>query len=307
MRKAFTLIELLVVIAIIAILAAILFPVFAQAKLAGKKTKSLSNVKQIGTAQVMYATDNDDYTQSIWGNPDPSQCNETLKLWQGCSNEWWIPLFPYFKTIDLIYSDERKDPDTSWIRNGIFGAKYYSAYGYNWGPWGWRGGGMLGQQTYPDYPSTKRNFNSGKPMTAIVNPANMFTFGDTYDTPRATIGIGFRADSFGTFSRNSQLRYGGMFNHSFADGHAKALKVRSGIFTGVWKNRFIIPSNVASFGASYCADPDEILVPETSGSMLNSDPQAPAMACGLYAKWVSDLTASACNGSDPNQHCTFSD
>lgn len=302
MRKAFTLIELLVVIAIIAILAAILFPVFAQAKLSAKKTKSLSNVKQIATSAVMYATDNDDFTQSIWGNPDPSQCNQSLKLWQGCSNEWWIPLFPYFKTIDLIYSDERKDPDTSWVRNGIFGAKYLSAYGYNWGPWGWRGGGMLGPQTYPGV----GNYNSGKPMTSIVNSASTFMFGDTYDTPRATIGIGFSTDSFGTFTRNSQLRYGGSFNYAFTDGHAKAMKVRSGIFKGVWNNRFIMPSNVAAFGASYCADPDEILVPEpTGGSKLNSDPQAPAMACGLYAKWVSDLTISACNGSDPNQHCTF--
>ena len=65
MRKAFTLIELLVVIAIIAILAAILFPVFAQAKLAAKKTKSLSNVKNIGTATQIYYADNDDYTPSI--------------------------------------------------------------------------------------------------------------------------------------------------------------------------------------------------------------------------------------------------
>jgi prepilin-type N-terminal cleavage/methylation domain-containing protein len=53
-KKAFTLIELLVVIAIIAILAAILFPVFAQAKLAAKKTASLSNVKELGLAEIMY-------------------------------------------------------------------------------------------------------------------------------------------------------------------------------------------------------------------------------------------------------------
>lgn len=58
--SAFTLIELLVVIAIIAILAAILFPVFAQAKLAAKKTQSLSNLKQINTGVTMYAGDNDD-------------------------------------------------------------------------------------------------------------------------------------------------------------------------------------------------------------------------------------------------------
>jgi prepilin-type N-terminal cleavage/methylation domain-containing protein len=59
-RNAFTLIELLVVIAIIAILAAILFPVFAQAKEAAKKTSSLSNVKQLGTATAIYTADYDD-------------------------------------------------------------------------------------------------------------------------------------------------------------------------------------------------------------------------------------------------------
>ena len=60
-NRAFTLIELLVVIAIIAILAAILFPVFAQAKLAAKKTQDLSNVKQISLAALMYSGDADDY------------------------------------------------------------------------------------------------------------------------------------------------------------------------------------------------------------------------------------------------------
>jgi prepilin-type N-terminal cleavage/methylation domain-containing protein len=60
-RRAFTLIELLVVIAIIAILAAILFPVFAQAKLAAKKTVDLSNLKQNMTACLIYSNDSDDF------------------------------------------------------------------------------------------------------------------------------------------------------------------------------------------------------------------------------------------------------
>jgi prepilin-type N-terminal cleavage/methylation domain-containing protein len=60
LRKGFTLIELLVVIAIIAILAAILFPVFAQAKLAAKKTSDLSNIKQLVLGTLIYANDSDD-------------------------------------------------------------------------------------------------------------------------------------------------------------------------------------------------------------------------------------------------------
>src|SRR3712207_1141350 len=57
--RAFTLIELLVVIAIIAILAAILFPVFAQAREKARQATCQSNLKQIGTAFQMYATDYD--------------------------------------------------------------------------------------------------------------------------------------------------------------------------------------------------------------------------------------------------------
>ncbi len=66
MKRAFTLIELLVVIAIIAILAAILFPVFAQAKEAAKRTADLSNARNVGVATKLYLGDNDDVEPIFW-------------------------------------------------------------------------------------------------------------------------------------------------------------------------------------------------------------------------------------------------
>lgn len=76
MKKAFTLIELLVVIAIIAILAAILFPVFAQAKEAARKTSCISNARQVGLATRMYVDTNED-TMPIFhaynSDPDPTK------------------------------------------------------------------------------------------------------------------------------------------------------------------------------------------------------------------------------------------
>lgn len=115
--KAFTLIELLVVIAIIAILAAILFPVFAQAKLAAKKSVDMSNMNQIGKAIMMYAGDNDDRTMHV---------DHTSEY------GWFVPLYSYVKSQEVfrtpayqrraILNDENvmEMPLTDYSLNGLF-------------------------------------------------------------------------------------------------------------------------------------------------------------------------------------------
>lgn len=93
-RRGFTLIELLVVIAIIAILAAILFPVFAQAREAARKTACLSNMKQLVTGAMMYAQDYDEMYHRIVAGPIKGDNNPggTDQAW-GAENA----LAPYIK------------------------------------------------------------------------------------------------------------------------------------------------------------------------------------------------------------------
>lgn len=90
-KRAFTLIELLVVIAIIAILAAILFPVFAQAKEAAKKTQCLNNVKQIGLGLNMYVGDYDDTL------PRSAYNDYNGGTWGTAIHEWSAEVLPYIK------------------------------------------------------------------------------------------------------------------------------------------------------------------------------------------------------------------
>src|SRR5262245_15655599 len=98
--RGFTLIELLVVIAIIAILAAILFPVFAQAREKARQGSCLSNMKQMALAVHMYAQDYDEilppYNDAVFdfGNPDPTTRKRSDGPWR--TNYLWC-LQPYMK------------------------------------------------------------------------------------------------------------------------------------------------------------------------------------------------------------------
>ncbi|RYG45099.1 prepilin-type N-terminal cleavage/methylation domain-containing protein [bacterium] len=111
-HRAFTLIELLVVIAIIAILAAILFPVFAQAKAAAKKTSALSNIKQTSLGVMMYMGDSEDVFPMGCGN---------LGIYRD-NGGWVIDTQPYIKSLALL----RDSSDPATKNNWQDWYKYYS-------------------------------------------------------------------------------------------------------------------------------------------------------------------------------------
>jgi prepilin-type N-terminal cleavage/methylation domain-containing protein/prepilin-type processing-associated H-X9-DG protein len=116
-RRGFTLIELLVVIAIIAILAAILFPVFAHAREKARQTSCLSNLKQMSSAMLMYADDSDGLFPPVIARASRQETNPYL--WS-----WMRLLEPYTKNrgificpsagrrrLDYDHPDQQKDPD----------------------------------------------------------------------------------------------------------------------------------------------------------------------------------------------------
>jgi len=102
MRRGFTLIELLVVIAIIAILAAILFPVFARAREKARATKCLSNTKQLALGCLMYASDYDQ--QFPWGILDTGVVGSSqFDTWAvGSDVVWADAIYPYVKNLQIF-------------------------------------------------------------------------------------------------------------------------------------------------------------------------------------------------------------
>jgi prepilin-type N-terminal cleavage/methylation domain-containing protein len=179
-QKAFTLIELLVVIAIIAILAAILFPVFAQAKNAAKGAQSLSNVKQIATASLMYANDYDDLFVSSYASPSNSD---------GWQQSWVMLTLPYMKSYGIV-----KDPDDNVRLSTAFdsGPKVsYVANGLLAGDCGgsgtfWKFRGVIGINGPSDYGSTNWHENGTRSQTQIDQIAGTVLFATRSSTPPGT-------------------------------------------------------------------------------------------------------------------------
>ena len=117
--SAFTLIELLVVIAIIAILAAILFPVFAQAREKARQTSCLSNTKQVGLAFTQYVQDYDEtFLPFGWGGNDQAAAAANIK-----QPFWTDVIYPYTKSYGIYAC-----PDNAAEKN--YGVRGYNYPGY---------------------------------------------------------------------------------------------------------------------------------------------------------------------------------
>jgi len=223
MRKAFTLIELLVVIAIIAILAAILFPVFAQAKAAAKKAVAVSNAKQIGLAIQMYLNDYDDvYYEHAQGFSTGTETTSSL-IWNG-----W--LYPYTKNTQLVIDPMASNPLTPY--NGInYQGEYFvpvdykqSALGYNWN--------FTAQLDYacsvdtsPGTPSCYQFFSANQ----LATPAQFLIFASSAQRMPSQTGDGFWVAPIHNVDADNGIsdRFNNQTIVQFGDGHAKSVNSKS--------------------------------------------------------------------------------
>jgi len=261
--SAFTLIELLVVIAIIAILAAILFPVFARAKEAAKRTTCLSNARQQGLALMLYTQDNDETVPSAY------------RINDGPITDVWNLLMPYAKSQDLFYCPDRiqtgctGDPSTPDPGRCI-------GYGFNWGPIQEfqdqvNEGGLLGTFEVHDTWSGAPGVNT----STVVSTADTFAFGDTHDRSWYTISINNETAMF-TGTTNDDIVHGGRLNMNFVDGHARMVQWQLGLYHAFFFGpavTFMIPRNSNDWG-KWCADP-AAMIPVPGGGLIGGTTLVP--------------------------------
>jgi prepilin-type processing-associated H-X9-DG protein/prepilin-type N-terminal cleavage/methylation domain-containing protein len=277
LRKACTLIELLVVIAIIAILAAILFPVFAQAKDAAKKSQGLSNCKQIGTGTMLYLGDYDDVTPSVYTAGGPS-----VDVYQ--------TLQPYVKNMDIFFSpvwtkvDQTSCPNTNTPAGQFVPTDKYRClgYGYNWGFGVWAGGGLV---DFERDNGTGGTVLPGVSATSIDEVASLATFGDTYNGRRYTISaIGSILSLYEGPTKNSGLRHGGSMNYAFADGHAKAIRMQGYTFNPAANPKgtgyLAVPASTDQISKMFCRTETTVVKPANLGLPI------PDMGCKAFVDLV---------------------
>jgi prepilin-type N-terminal cleavage/methylation domain-containing protein/prepilin-type processing-associated H-X9-DG protein len=222
-RRAFTLIELLVVIAIIAILAAILFPVFAQARDKARQAACLSNTKQISLGVYMYAQDSDEILPVLGVNAQ-------------ARGRWQFQIFPYVKNVDVFTCPSI--PANRWVppAAGALGTNDRGGYGWN---------------LALTADGSNLNIAPGYALAKIAKPAETIIVGDTGFNGTASTQVGwamYAADPRKTpAAANTQpglypqfrhhatahkpvmggnnLPIEGRANFCFLDGHAKSMSV----------------------------------------------------------------------------------
>ncbi len=160
-RNGFTLIELLVVIAIIAILAAILFPVFAQAREKARQTSCLSNQRQIGTASLMYAQDYDETIQKTEYGGDIDNAHEYF---------WGDMLQPYLKNWQILQCPSADQKIV--FKAGV--TAYSQQWSYNYGI-----NDIIAENCVAaDDPSCRHIGIAGHPLAAMETPSTLILIAD---------------------------------------------------------------------------------------------------------------------------------
>ena len=213
-RRGFTLIELLVVIAIIAILAAILFPVFAQAREAARKSSCLSNVAQIGKGYMMYTQDYDElFPPHVTERTAPSGTPDTAAARAPFSYQ--TKLYPYTRN-SAIY----KCPSAPAWPAPTAGAWFNSDYGNNHNESRLPNASMTAwYQANPDF-----GFNDTTSLASITYPASFILIGDAgrSDGTPSRGGMYPQPWAFDIATQARPIaRHSGGANIAYADGHAK--------------------------------------------------------------------------------------
>lgn len=160
LHRGFTLIELLVVIAIIAILAAILFPVFQKVRENARRASCESNVKQLGLAVIQYTQDNDEAYPVASASPDGNRANR--RGWAG-------KIFTYIKSTGVyLCPDDPTGPTTNLEGGGAAEIDQPVSYGYNLNIIEGHDGGTLSSNSAPA--NTVQFFEVVKANAPITNP-----------------------------------------------------------------------------------------------------------------------------------------
>jgi prepilin-type N-terminal cleavage/methylation domain-containing protein/prepilin-type processing-associated H-X9-DG protein len=235
--NAFTLIELLVVIAIIAILAAILFPVFAKAREKARQTSCASNLKQIGLGLLQYSQDYDEQLVTSWLGY--SNGYDKSSATPGASYKWMDEIYPYVKSTGVFHCPDDAGQNGStgqYVPNTQLGVvagtnaagdnTHYGSYAMNSSYWGNNGAHQLAGPG-----------NSWiAPMASVTDPAKTIWVADgdgSYQmdwnsgNPAITTSNGYpEVGTYGSLTDGAMcFRHGGpdLAETLYCDGHVKAL------------------------------------------------------------------------------------